>query len=396
VLALRGLFLSSGAALGVVFPFIALILFARGYDVVGVGLIAGISALAGVLALPAWGHVADVVTGRRRAVQLSALVASGALVLTLAPVTGLVLSALFVLFWIAATTIGPVVDALAVNAVADPRRDYARVRLLGSLGFALVAIGVGFVYAEVGYTSAVGLYVAAAAVIVVAAIGVPDVRRADLDEAGPETALTRPRFGSIGLAFRMAPRLPAVLLAIGLIHITIIGSFTFLTVYLDELGGGPTSVALATGLAALIEVPAFLVAGRLARRTSLAVLFVAGALTYSLTVLSWTVIDEPALIVASRAVTGIGYAFLYTAAVVTIAQLLPKRLQATGQTLFSMVGFGIAALIADVSGGFLWDVGGATLVFGLAGAAGLAAAVVGWRALPGQLSRSDGSAAPGA
>ena len=377
MLDLRALFLSSGAALGFVFPFIALILFERGYDVVGVGLIAGASALVSAIAMPVWGHVADVVTGRRRALQIAALLAAGALAITAFPLAGPVLSACFVAFWVAATALGPLIDALAVNAVADPRRDYARVRLLGSLGFALAAIGVGFVYGQSGYGVAVALYAAAAGVVIIGAVWVPDVRRAELREIAEGS-----RLGSVGVAFRVAPRLPGTLLAIGLIHITIIGSFTFLTVRLDELGGGPESVALATGVAALIEVPAFLVAGRLARRLSPAGLFVAGALPYSLTVLSWTVIDEPALIVVSRAINGIGYAFLFTASVVTIAYLLPARLQATGQTLFSMVGFGVAALVADVTGGFLWAAGGAALVFGLAGAMGLASVGVGWRVLP--------------
>jgi len=377
VLALRSLFLSSGAALGIVFPFIALILFERGYDVVGVGLIAGASALVAALAMPVWGHIADVVAGRRRALQLAAVLAAGAFAITLAPPAGVLLSICFVAFWVAATALGPLIDALAVNAVADPRRDYARIRLLASLGFAIAVIVVGFVYGLIGYDVAVVLYAVAAGVVVIGAIFVPDVRRAELRAIGEGS-----RLGSVGVAVRVAPRLPAALLAIGLIHITIIGSFTFLTVRLDELGGGPESVALANGVAALIEVPAFLLAGRLARRLSPAGLFVAGALPYSLTVLSWTVIETPALIVVSRAINGIGYAFLFTASVLTIAHLLPARLQATGQTLFTMVGFGMAALLADVTGGYLWSIGGAPLVFGLAGAIGLAAAIVGWSVLP--------------
>jgi PPP family 3-phenylpropionic acid transporter len=378
LLPLRTIFLSSGAALGFVFPFIALILFERGYDVVGVGLVAGVSALVSVVVLPAWGHLADVVVGRRRALQLSAAAAAGILAITLAPIGGLLLSACLVAFWVAANTIAPLVDALAVNAIADPRRDYAGVRLVGSLGFALASLGVGFVYGAEGYWLAVPFYAAAMAIVVVGAVGVPDVRRAEI----AATPGDHSRLGSVGRAFRESPRLPAVLLAIGLIHVTIIGSFTFLTVYLDELGGGPSSVAIATGLAALIEVPAFFVAARLARRISLALLFCAGAVAYSLTVLTWALVDEPVVVVASRAVNGIGYACFYTASVVTIAQILPRPLQATGQTLFTTVAFGFAALVANIGGGFLWDVGGAPLVFGLAGVIGLAAVAVGWVVFP--------------
>jgi PPP family 3-phenylpropionic acid transporter len=383
VAALRILFLASGSALGFVFPFMALILFERGFDVVGVGLIAGVSAAVSTVALPVYGHVADVVIGRRRALQIAAIVGIGAFAITGAPLAGLLLSLCVVVFWVASTSFNPLVDALAVNALRDPQRDYASLKLLSSLGFASGTVGAGLLYQQAGYDLSVVLYAAAALVVIGAAIPAPDVRRTELqpDAAGGERASVAPssgRFGSVGLALRTAPRLPGALLAIGLVHLTIITAFTFLTVRLDELGGGPTAVALATGAAAFVEVPAFFLAGRLARRMSLAAMFLVGSAIYSSVVLTWVVMDQPVIIVASRAVTGIGYALFHTASVVTIARLLPRHLQATGQLLFQMVSGGLAALVASAGGGILYAAGGAALVFGLAGAIGLVGAAVGW------------------
>src|SRR3989304_10495819 len=44
----------------------------------------------------------------------------------------------------------PLSDAIAVNAVHDPRRDYARIRLLASLAFAVATIAAGFLYDRTG------------------------------------------------------------------------------------------------------------------------------------------------------------------------------------------------------------------------------------------------------
>ncbi len=55
------------------------------------------------------------------------------------------------------------------------------------------------------------------------------------------------------------------------------------------------------------------------------------------------------------------------AAVLTIATLLPDRLQGTGQSLYQTMAFGLAAIIADVGGGLVYGTQGYAAVFGLGG-----------------------------
>lgn len=404
--ALRALFLAVGGAVGVVYPFIAVILLGRGFDVVGVGVVTALSAVAFTASVPIWGHVADVLLGRPRALQVSAIGGGLALAVTLLPVPPLVVAICFIVFSAFESAFAPLSDALAVNGVPDARRDYARVRLMSSLTFAVAAILAGFVYDLAGYAPMPILFGLAALVVVGSAAFVPDVERADLRAMAPTTSETDPadgdtlprptplqpsteaspistaRFGSIGVALALAPRLPLALLAIGLIHVGILAGFTFLSVRLQQLGAEPSSIALSAGVSAFAEIPAFLVMGGLAQRFGIRLVFLASTLIYTACFVSWMVLDSPILIVATRVVTGFGFAGIGVAAVLTIATLLPDRLQGTGQSLYQTTAFGMAAIIADVGGGLVYGTQGYAAVFGLAAIAGVLAMIVGLLALP--------------
>ena len=313
--ALRALFLAVGGAVGVVYPFVAVILLGRGFDVVGVGVVTALSALAFTASVPAWGHVADVMLGRPRALQVSAIGGGLALAVTLLPVPPIVVAICFIAFSASESAFAPLSDALAVNGVQDARRDYARIRLMSSLSFAVATIAAGFVYDQTGYAPMPILFALAAAVVVLSAAFVPDVERADLRSLAPvatptEAASREParRFGSASVALAMAPRLPLALLAIGLIHVGILAGFTFLSVRLQQLGAEPSTIALSAGISAFAEIPAFLVLGGLAQRFGIRAVFITSTLIYSACFASWMVLDSPILIVATRIVTGFGFA----------------------------------------------------------------------------------------
>jgi PPP family 3-phenylpropionic acid transporter len=384
----QALFLALGAAVGTFYPFVSVILLGRGFDVVGVGAVAAVSAVAFTLAVPAWGHLADVLLGRPRTLQIAIGGAVVALLITLAPIPAIVLAACIVGFAFFQSAFGPLSDALAVNAVPDPRRDYARIRLLSSLAFAPIVIGAGLLYDRTGYGPAPVLFAIIAAVAIGSAALVPDVERADLralandDARAPRGRMPTWRLGSVGVALVVAPRLPAALFAIGLIHVGIIAGWTFLAVRLTELGASPHEIALSSGVSAVAEVPAFVLAGMVARRLGVRAVFTLSALLYVGTFASWAFLDVPALIIATRVVTGFSFAGICMAAVLTVAALLPDRLQATGQALYQTIAFGVAAIIANVTGGIVYGASGPGVLFGGAAALAMGAAVVGWFVLP--------------
>jgi PPP family 3-phenylpropionic acid transporter len=325
VTAIRVIFLLGGIVIATFYPFASVILNDRGFDPAQIGLVMAGGSVAFALSVPVWGHLADVRLGRAGALRIAVLLSGLALVSFGLPWPAVVLAAMFLAFAGTESAIAPLSDAIAVNALPHPERQYPWIRLLTSLSFAITAIACGFLYDETGYWPSTLLY---APWLPVGGAGLaPDRPRADFHQLDER----RRRGGSFRVAFAVQPRLPGVLAAIFLVHIGVIGGFTFLSLRIVELGGAPSDVALSSGLSALAEVPGMLLAGWLVSRLGLRGLFAAGTLVYAACIASWVVLMTPQLIVATRIVSGFAFSAIWVASVLTMQRLLPPRLQGTGQ-----------------------------------------------------------------
>jgi PPP family 3-phenylpropionic acid transporter len=380
VLAIRIIFLLGGAVLGTFYPFVSVIFAERGFGPAGIGLVTAAGSLAFAVSVPIWGHLADARLGRGGALRVAVLGSGLALLFFGGPWLAFVLVLMYLAFMATESAIGPLSDAIAVNALERPERQYPSIRLLSSLGFAAVAIGCGFLYDRSGYWPSTLLYAAVAVGLAAAAWFAPDRPRADLASYGDEHR----RGGSFRIAFSVQPRLPGVLLAIFLVHVGVLGGFTFLSLRIVELGGSPSDVALSAGLSALAEVPGMLLAGWLVSRLGLRGLFVAGVLVYAACIASWAVLASPLLIVGTRLVTGFAFAAIWISSVLTMQRLLPPRLQGTSQGLYQTTAFGLAAVLANVTGGLIVGAAGSGTFFALAAVVTASAAFAGWAALPGR------------
>ena len=376
--AIRAVFLTNGISLGVFFPFTAVILSTRGFSAGEIGVIAAISSAAFTLAVPAWGHLADVVLGRRNALVIAALTAAAAVFLAGAPIPALGVAACFVAFSLFESGWGPLCDALAVNAVKDRTRDYARVRLLSSVGFASSSAAVGLLYDRTGYWPAFALCAGFAVGMAAAARLTPDVPRANL----VAEASGKSRGGSMAVALRVQPRLRAVLAPLLLVHIGIIAGFTFLPLRIVALGGSPADVAINASVGAFAEIPGMLLAAAIAARVGLRGLMAGSALLYAACFVAWMVLDSPVLIAVTRLASGFAFAGLWVGAVLTMAVLLPPRLQATGQGLYQVTGFGVAAVVANFVGGQVYAGLGSTALFAGAAVLAVAAAILALAVFP--------------
>ncbi len=375
--AIRLVFLLFGAAIATIFPFISVVLAARGFDAAGIGMVTAASALAFTIAVPAWGHLGDVVLGRRRALTIGALLAAAAMIVFGLPIPALAVGVVYVLFTLGESGNAPLADALAMNELARRGRgSYGEVRLLTSASYAVVAIAAGFAFDRTGYGPAPFLAAATFTLLAIAAGFAPDAPRAVIQPGAHR------RGGSVRAAFAAAPRLPGVLVALFLAYFGAVASFTFLPLRIQQLGGSPSDVALAAGVSAAIEVPGFLLAGRLVTRIGPRALFTASAVVYALALAGYAVLDAPGPIIAIRILTGFGWAAITVSSVVSMALLLPSGLQATGQALVATTASGLGGIVAGLAGGLVYQTAGPEALFLGLSVVAVAGVVAGWAVLP--------------
>ncbi len=393
---LRALYVSNGLAVGALYGFVPVLLQSRGFGPALIGLTTSLGSVAYTLALPAWGHVGDVLTGPRRALQIACIPAAVFALGLIAPLPAAAVIVCLTLLWAGGGPAMALTDAMAMPILADASREYSRLRLLSSIGGAGGAIGCGIVYSQTGYAAAPFLYIVTIALAFISAQFVPLGRDSERHrnarrvlEGRARLMSDRGRFGSVGEAFRIRPRLVAVLISVILIFMGVMASATYITLRMTDLGGGPVEVGFANGIAWVAEVPGLILAGWLIARFGMRSVLVVSSVGFAACMLSWIVLVDALPIMVTRFASGICFGGILASLVLTMARILPERLQATGQTLLQASGFGVAAILSNLLGGLLYATAGPLGVFGGGAACAVAGGLIGLFALPRDERRPD-------
>ena len=383
---LRLLFLGTGAWTAAVAPFVVVILRARGLDTVTIGLLSGLSALAAAVIVPAWGHLADVLVGRAQAFRLGLAVAIGASVVLLLPIPLPVFVLTMVGFSVLPILFLSLGDALAVDGLPAPERQYGALRALASLSFAVGVIGAGLVYDAAGYDAVPFVALVWSGAILLLLGRVPDrtrdpgVRVLASREGGASAA---GRFGSISRVLSVQPRFLGVLAVFTFAYTGLQGSMVFLPIRIVELGGQPSDVALTYGIASFAEIPGLMMVGWLGRRIGIRWLVVLAFAACGLCIVSWGLLPTPLALNVTRLATGLCYGALAGARVLVIARLLPEPLQATGQAMGQSATSALGSAFGGLVAGVVYGALGAVAFFGVAGVLVIAGGLGAWVVLNG-------------
>jgi MFS transporter, PPP family, 3-phenylpropionic acid transporter len=357
--AVIGLFLTFGLVIASFFPFLSVYYAGRGFTAGEIGILLAAMALVRIVAMPAWGHVADTRTGRRLALQLGLAGMAIFAIVTAAFDSQLAIAAgsLGVAFAMAAS--GPNVDALALVQLGDDRmQDYGRIRGWESLSYAAGCLAVGWILETSGVTLALPLYAIASVLMFVwATVGVRPDRPTEREDHG--------RLGTVGAVFRTAPRFWGFLAATLLVWTGFNGAWNFVGLKITSAGGGPLLIGFGTALGGLVEVGVMRLSSRLHRRLGLRKVYALGCLVYALGFLLWGLVDNPTIVSVLATLEGAGFSLLFTTSVLVVGKLLPSSLYSSGNSIAGMVGFGLGPILGAGAGGIVYDrLGSLTLFVG--------------------------------
>lgn len=350
---LRGFYLITGLAGGVLTPYLSLLLLHDGLRSNQVGEIMAVGTLVAILGQPVWGYLVDRFSLTRLTLALTALV-PGVLAILYDSRWLLMLALTSVLSNLFLTPQAPIADSYAVAFARRNRTPYGTIRLFGSLGFALGGYTGGFYLSHFPVSS---LWIPFSLLGVAGAV---------LASFFPRDSMPVGVGGSLSVGFveLIRNRRFLVFLAGGfLISQTLTAFNTYFAITFKQMGGSLSMTGLAFFIASGTNVPAMFVAAsvisRLGRETTM---FVA-ALAY---VVRWGVqafIPNPTVAIAIQVLHGLSFGFFYVAAVDFVARSARKELQATAQSIFGMVNGGLAGIIGNLLNGELLHYGGAALMY---------------------------------
>ena len=381
----------------VFYPFYAVAMIDRGLTPGELGLLTAASALISAAIGPAWGHLADRVFGRRVGLAIGEISSAvGILVFAFGDLNTAILGTL--LMAVAGTASNSSADALALGIARDGGPRYAVTRAVTSFTYASTAIAAGVAIRDGGSTGIVPLLALGLCCTI---LPIPFLaERSVLAErlAAKSTTRTRrrsekarrDRFGSVSEMLRVAPAMAPFIAVIFLEAFSAAAFYRLGPVRISDIGGDAAMLGLGATLAAFVEVPFMINASRLLTRIGLRRGFAVSTLIMGLITASLGLLDSALSMTLLRLAEGAVFALALMCSIEIVDRLVPRRLHATGQSLYHSAG-GLGAALGGIAAGYVYGATNSGAVFVYSGIGLLFTAALALRALPRgrQLAAAD-------
>lgn len=338
---------------GVLVPFLPVWLDGRGLDANEVAIVTAVPFILRLAVTPSVAIFADRLGAHRQFIIASAW-ATLAASLALGGMNGfwpilLIAAALS----LAAATMMPLVEAIAVKGVRLYTLDYGRMRLWGSLSFVVVGLIVGALIDRSGSEAALWVLIAGAVLTVAAAHALPHAPAAAVEA---DEIPTPPR--NVTREVIRLMRLPvflAFLIAASAAQASHAMFYTFGALHLRDQGISGAWIGALWAIGVMAEVALFAVAGSRFRHLKPDTLLAIGA---AAAILRWAVmtLDPPLeLLVPLQLLHALTYGATHLGAILFVARAVPDDVSGTVQALYATFASGVAMGIATWASGPLFN-----------------------------------------
>jgi PPP family 3-phenylpropionic acid transporter len=357
---LSAVYLAYFASVGVLQPYLGLYLQSLGQGAAGLGALVAVMQLARIVSTNGWAWLADRARHRERVLRAAAV---ASLVAWLPMFVARDFVALGLVLAMASFAMGgvvPLTEAIVLARLRDQVSRYGRLRIWGSLGFIVAVLCAGSVFDHVPISVLPVLTCMPLLAVVAAAYAVPPAPQLRAAQREPVLPMLR------------RPEIAAFLVSAFLLQVAHGPLYTFLSIYLAELGYSPSFIGAMWSLGVAAEIVAFLLMpGLLARFGTGPVLlasFALAAIRFAL--IGWGAASAP-LVVVAQLLHGATFGAHHAAAVAVTARWFAGARQARGQAAYLSVSFGAGGMVGGLASGLLWDSVGAAWTFGFGSAAAL-------------------------
>ncbi len=338
-------------------PFVVLYYQSVGFDGTRIGLIMGLTPLVTLVSAPLWTGLADAT--RRHRLIMSAALLVGACAIALLPSLTTFLPILLLAI-VSSTAMAPVtsfLDSATMAMLGSEKQMYGRVRVGGTLGFALAAALAGVLVQNFGLKVAfwgAGLLYFGALLFTQKLVH------------GPAQEMTRPLGGARAL-IKNARWLFFLSLAFAG-GVALAATNNYLLPYMKQLGADGTAMGLALTAGTISEFPVLFFGNRLIKRLNAHGLLVVAMLITGIRLVAFSFVNAPGLVLLLQLLNGPTFPAMWLAGVAYADEHAPAGMRATAQGLFGAVVYGFGLAVGSLIGGPLLEtLGGHTLflVFGV-------------------------------
>jgi PPP family 3-phenylpropionic acid transporter len=325
------------------------------------GYIIGAGSVISMISQPLWGMVSD----RYRTIRkvFLPLIAAGILFGTLLYRSESLwgYAALVALMYIFFLPTDPLMESLNYQTSQRHNVNFGSVRMFGAMGFAVASLSAGYVSDHWGMNSLSWVFLGCGLVTLLLVFTAADV----------QASSKPPAYGQLA-AFMKQSHAWIFLLLVFVVATAHKMNDLFLGLYMEKLGAGMGMTGLAWFLMTAVEAVFFGLAARWIKPGREAAVMALAAGLYAVRFLLSAEITSPYAFAALQMMQGITFVLFYVSGIQYIHSISPEHWKSTGQTMFTVVFFGISGIIGSPLGGYILDTsGGSALYRVMAGIAAL-------------------------
>jgi MFS transporter, PPP family, 3-phenylpropionic acid transporter len=341
---------------GLFMPFLPLYFEHLGFDPIQIGLLVSLGPVMAIIANPFWGYISD----RLQNMKLILLVLlAGNLVTSQIVFQFRLFGAVFasiLAYYFFQSALSSMNNTMIFQSIQSTNHKFGAFRMWGSLGFAAVALTAGPVIQWMGIARigvSYGLFIIATMLLAFLLTSQKKKKKS----SQPVQTNTLELFKNVPFVMFLGMSL--------IIFIPNSINNVYLTLYLKSLGGSEVSVGWSWFLAAILEVPLFILLDRYMPRSKV---IMTGALVITAALFAgrWFlmgIVSQPIHLLLIQLLHSVTFGtYLYIAAQMCEFMVVPQ-LRASGQAMYALVQGALATCIAGVIGGFVYETLGPSLMY---------------------------------
>jgi PPP family 3-phenylpropionic acid transporter len=329
-------------------PFLPLYFYHVGFNSLQIGLLMSVGPLISLAANPFWGYWSDRLQNTRFIIILMLIGNIATSQIYFQTKEFLAVFLFMLLFYFFQTALNPLCNSLTLQAIENTDCNFGTFRLWGSLGFAIMVLAASPFIEMLGIHNLGYMYGFFAMITLCISFCLPKPKKQESKRQQTAKEVSRLMRSGLFVSFLLLSIICSIPNRMNAI---------FISVYISGLGGSEVHVGWSWFLAAILEVPLFLLLDRYLKTTE-RVMFGLMTIVSALFMLRWLLMSvavTPFQVVLIQLIHAFTFGIMYYTGTQICNFLVPKSVRSSGQAIYGLCWMGVAGLFSGLLGGWLLD-----------------------------------------
>lgn len=338
-------YIAEFGALACVFPFLMYYFQYRHLSYTEIGIAYAVCSITGVITQPIWGFVTDKYLNKRTTIIVTMLLSALAIYSLIYAKGFYYILFSLVLLLSFQSSIMPVTDAYTYEIIKQHKEiQYGKVRLMGSFGFAIIALLLGPAIKKFGINSAFILY---SIIMLLGAIIVYNIDYKD--------KTTRLKINLLDISGFIKDRKFFIFMcSIIFANISIGSNNSYISLLIQETGGDVSKLGLVWFTLAISELPIFFFGSKLLKKYGELNLFIVAMLLFTLRYFLNSICTSYIYVIIVQAMQGITFPLFLMASLEYLNKITPTKMKTSSMTIFAAA-CGLGGFIGNIGFGMLLE-----------------------------------------